>query len=515
MDKKQVAIIGAGISGLLACKYCLSKGFNPIVFDLEPDIGGVWLKTIKTTRLQAPKDLYQFSDFPWPDSVVDPFPTQQQVLEYLRSYANRFDLMPHIKLQSRVESISYDGPSSETWSLWNGIGEGFGKWSVAVNDIKTDTTQVYVVDFVILCLGRFKDVPNIPQFPTGKGPEVFHGKAIHSMEYAAMDHDKAAEFVKGKKVVVVGFGKTGLDIARECSSINGPKHPCTIVYRHDHWKLPDWAPWGVPMTYLYFNRFSELLVHKPGEGFLLSLLATLLSPLRWGVSKFVESHIKRRLPLVKFDMVPQHSFSKDARSCLVLYMPDPDNFFDAVENKSINLKRSQSFSFYENGIYVDGDDTHIEAEIVIFATGFRGEEKLKHIFEQSTFGHFIADSPRVPLYRECIHAQIPQLAVIGFSESLSNMYISEMRAKWVATLLEGAIKLPNVDEMKKDIARWDEYMKQSSGEYHYRSSVGALEIWYNDQLCKDIGMNRMRKDGLFANLFEPYGPTDYYVNPKC
>ncbi|KAK9052085.1 hypothetical protein SSX86_028713 [Deinandra increscens subsp. villosa] len=221
--EKQVAIVGAGISGLLVCKYCLSKGFNPIVFDLEPDIGGVWLKTMKTTSLQETTDLYNFSDFPWPDSLLGHFPTQQQVMEYLRSYANRFDLMPHIKLQSRVEGISYDGPSSsQTWSLWNGIGQSSkGKWSVTVNDLKTATTQVYVVDFVILCLGRFKDIPNIPQFPVGNGPEVFCGKAIHSMEYATMDHDEAAAFVKGKKVVVVGFGKTGLDIARECSSVNG------------------------------------------------------------------------------------------------------------------------------------------------------------------------------------------------------------------------------------------------------------------------------------------------------
>lgn len=87
-----------------------------------------------------------------------------------------------------------------------------------------------------------------------------------------------------------------------------------------------------------------------------------------------------------------------------------------------------------------------------------------------------------------------------------------MRAKWVATLLEGAFKLPNVNEMQKNIASWDEYMKQSTKEYHYRSSVGALEIWYNDQLCKDMGMNRMRKKGPLANLFEPHGPMDYARN---
>ncbi|KAI3824867.1 hypothetical protein L1987_06339 [Smallanthus sonchifolius] len=513
MDKKQVAIVGAGVSGLLACKYCLSKAFYPIVFDTEPDIGGVWAKTIKTTTLQSPKTFYQFSDFPWPTSVTDVFPTGQQIRDYLLSYATHFDLIPHIRFHSRVKGISYDGPSSETWSLWNGTGEPFppeGKWNVTVESTQTATTQVYTVEFVILCLGRFKNVPNIPEFPTGEGPEVFRGQVIHSMEYAAMDAKVAEEFVKGKKVVVVGFGKTGLDIARECSSINGPEHPTTILYRRDHWKLPDWAPWGIPLTFLYLNRFSELLIHKPGEGFLLSVIATLLSPLGWGVSKFVESHIKRKLPLTKFNIVPQHSFSKDIRSCKLSYLPNRNDFFDEVEKGSIKLKKSQTFSFYNAGILI-GDDhsTQIEAEVVIYATGFKGVQKLKDIFESSRFGEFIAGSPRVPLYRECIHPQIPQLAIIGFSESLSNLYISEMRSKWLVALLEGAFKLPSVKEMQKDIVQWDDYMNQSAGEYHYRSSIGALEIWYNDQLCKDMGMNPMRKNGPLANLFEPYGPIDY------
>ncbi|KAD3642126.1 hypothetical protein E3N88_31350 [Mikania micrantha] len=158
MDKKQVAIVGAGISGLLACKYCLSKGFKPIVFDFEAGIGGVWLKTIKTTRLQEHKASYQFSDFPWPESV-DHFPTQQQVLQYIRSYATHFDLMPHIKLQTRVQGISYDGPWSEKWSLWNGTGETFpseGKWNVTVNDTRSSATQVYMVfDKLLDCQVRY------------------------------------------------------------------------------------------------------------------------------------------------------------------------------------------------------------------------------------------------------------------------------------------------------------------------------------------------------------------------
>lgn len=144
-----MGIVGAGISGLIACKYMLSKGFNPIVFEAKSSIGGVWSKTIDTTKLQTPKPIYQFSDFPWPCSVVEDFPSSNQVLSYITDYAHHFNLLKHIKFNTLVQGIHYEGPSEEeiqAWHLWGGTGQPFsskGKWKVSViKNTHNDSTEV-------------------------------------------------------------------------------------------------------------------------------------------------------------------------------------------------------------------------------------------------------------------------------------------------------------------------------------------------------------------------------------
>ncbi|KAK6151673.1 hypothetical protein DH2020_014308 [Rehmannia glutinosa] len=402
--EKRVAIVGAGLSGLLACKYTASKGFNPIVFEAQDQVGGLWNKTIETTRLQNAKEFFQFSDFPWSSSSLE---------------------------------------EMQSWEMWGGAGKAFGskgKWSLKVVDTKDDSIKIHWFSDIT---GLFRDSLS----------DVFSGKVLHSMDYAAMDNASAAQLIKGKKIAVIGND-----------------NPCTVIQRTVHWMLPDPHPWGVGFGFLCFSRFSELLVHKPGEGFFSSVVATMLSPL-------METSVEK----VRFDS--KESFVQEASSCQIFFLPE--NFFDKVEDGSIVFRKSQQFSFCKEGLILDGEDNPLKADIVILATGYKGDEKLKNIFASPTFQNWIAGSPTsvIPLYRQMIHPRIPQVAVIGYSESLSNLYTFEMRCKWLALFLDEAFQLPSIKEMEKDIKTWEKYMKKYSGNGYYGGLIiiSLQEKYYNWQ----------------------------------
>lgn len=84
-------------------------------------------------------------------------------------------------------------------------------------------SQWYEFEFVVMCIGKYGDVPNMPEFPRGKGPEVFQGKVMHSLDYCKLDEEAAETLMKDKKVVVIGYKKSAIDLAVECAAVNRGK----------------------------------------------------------------------------------------------------------------------------------------------------------------------------------------------------------------------------------------------------------------------------------------------------
>lgn len=511
-----VCIVGAGMTGICACKYLLQHGMEPIVLEAQPGVGGVWRHTFASTKLQTPRDAYQFSDYTWPSGTPD-YPSHTHVMDYLESYARKFHVLERIRFNCKVVEIRQirDGGLDLSEAAFKEEKKKLSHWAVRIqtgspetkpSQASDDGTEWFYFDFLVLCIGRYGDIPKLPTYPPSKGPELFQGKVLHSMEYAMLDDTAATELLKDKRVVVVGMMKSALDVAMEASNANQGihGHPCTVIFRTPHWMLPHHKPFGLPLSYLYSTRLSELMIPKPDQGLLLSVISTLLTPARWAVSKFVELYLLFNLPLREFGLIPNQTFFEQFASCQVPLLPDA--FFQRVQDGHINLQRATDWSFSKKGVVL-ADGTNIEADVIILGTGYEGEKKLRALLQREC-GELQEPGNIIPLYRGIIHPRIPHLAIMGFHENLSNLHSSEMGARWLAHLLSQKITLPSIDKMENVAQKWIEYMKNSTP-FYQKSCIGAVSIWHSDQVCHDLGWNSRRKRNFLEEFLAPYSNMDY------
>lgn len=118
---------------------------------------------------------------------------------------------------------------------------------------------------------------------------------------------------------------------------------------------------------------------------------------RWAFSKFAESYYS--IPMKKFDMVPDHSLFEALAACLIAITPK--DHYKRLEEGSIVLKKSKTFTFCKEGLLVEGESSPLKSDIVIFGTGFQGDEKIKDMFTSEYFRSIAVGSASttVPLYR--------------------------------------------------------------------------------------------------------------------
>lgn len=103
-----------------------------------------------------------------------------------------------------------------------------------------------------------------------------------------------------------------------------------------------------------------------------------------------------KLPLEKYGLKPDHPFVEDYASCQMAILPE--NFFSEAEKGNIQFKKASKWWFNSRGLVFD-DNTRLEADVVVLATGYDGKKKLQSLLPDP-FKSLIVDSSGImPLYR--------------------------------------------------------------------------------------------------------------------
>src|SRR5260370_18396217 len=130
---KSVAVIGAGPGGLVAARWLLSQGFEPTIFEQAPMLGGQWTGirgrsgVWPAMHTNTSRIMTAFGDLEHDSDLV--YPSNRDILAYLRRYAETFGLASRIRFGTRIELLSRGG--AEWLVSHDGVDESFERIVVA------------------------------------------------------------------------------------------------------------------------------------------------------------------------------------------------------------------------------------------------------------------------------------------------------------------------------------------------------------------------------------------------
>ncbi|KAI1631511.1 hypothetical protein F4809DRAFT_646322 [Biscogniauxia mediterranea] len=206
-QKRRVAVIGAGVSGLTVARRLLGEGVDVTVYERQPMTGGVWYYTsnekqafttsaYNNLETNFPRELMEFSDYPWP-SNTPVFPSRQQVHNYIQEYGKGISVccnseVVDVYLRTRIHPTD---------------------WNVKIRSTTTGKVNEKEFHAIVIATGTF----NTPFEPEYSGLAAWKDKYPGSVSHAKA-YRKPDKF-RGKNVVVVGNSASGWDISLQIAKV--------------------------------------------------------------------------------------------------------------------------------------------------------------------------------------------------------------------------------------------------------------------------------------------------------
>lgn len=312
--ENQVVVIGAGTAGLAAA-LCLSDLSIPsVVLERGDGVGAAWRSRYDGLRLNTGQRHSHLPKRPYPKGTPL-FPTRDQVVAHLEEHAGERGV--ELRLNTPVERVVRRKPSG---------------WGVLTPDGIVGTAHVVVAT-------GYAHTPVLPDWP---GAEAFTGECLHSSAYR-----NPASFV-GKRVLVVGAGSSGLEIAHDLATGGAAK--VWLSVRTPPNLVPRTGPGGRSDDVI-----SRPLFHLPPR---------------------LADAVARRARLAAFGdlsefglpIPPEGPFSRAHCLHAAPTIVDPE-VVDAVRDGAIKVVAA--VTAFESSSVVLTDRTRLDADVVIAATGYR------------------------------------------------------------------------------------------------------------------------------------------------
>ncbi|WP_299242046.1 NAD(P)/FAD-dependent oxidoreductase [uncultured Aquimarina sp.] len=314
MDTKQVKnlIIGTGPAGLAVAGRFRKKNISFEIVEQTDKIAWSWHNHYDRLLLHTVKELSHLPYLKFPEEYPRYVP-KTMLAEYYEQYAKHFDINPQFNVE--VQSIRKED----------------NHWTVITNK------QNYHSENVIVATG----VNRIPFSPVWKHQEYYKGEIIHSRNY------KNSLPFKGKKVLIVGMGNTGAELALDLSEQD------------------------IDVTISV--RSSLLIVPRDINGRPVQITAKKLEKLPFGLGRWIGKQV-RSIVIGDLSKYGISISRKDPINHLKQTGKTPVIDLGTVKQiKSGKIKVIGDISsFYENGVQLK-DGTRFEANVVILATGYRAK----------------------------------------------------------------------------------------------------------------------------------------------